>query len=44
MHRPVPQTLIALLLAAAFVAPVAAAEPGGAASETLRGVLDALYI
>ena len=44
MRRPLLQPLVALALAALFVAPVAAAEPGGAGTETLKGTLDALYV
>src|SRR5829696_6436563 len=44
MRRPVPQTLLALSLAAIFVAPAGAVEPGGATRETLRGTLDALFV
>ncbi len=38
------QTLAAILLAATFVAPVAAATPGGATQETLSGVLEAVHV
>lgn len=44
MRRPVLPSILALALAALFVAPVSAIEPGGAANETLTGTLDALYV
>jgi len=44
MRRPVLQTVLAVALAAVFVAPVSAVEAGGADKETLSGVLEALYI
>jgi chitodextrinase len=44
MRRPLLQPLIALALAALFVAPVAAVEPGGAIRQTLRGTLEAIIV
>ena len=44
MRRPTLQILLALLLAAAFAAPVEAATAGAPARESLTGVLEAAYL
>ena len=44
MRRPLLQSLAALAIAALFVAPVAAVEPGGAGKETLKGTLDVIIV
>ncbi|MHB8891351.1 MAG: hypothetical protein ACYC65_04825 [Candidatus Limnocylindrales bacterium] len=42
--RSTLQALLALLIAATFAAPVAAATPGGATQETLSGILEAVHV
>jgi outer membrane biosynthesis protein TonB len=42
--RSTLQVILAVLLAAVFVAPVAAAGPGGATQETISGVLEAVHV
>ena len=42
--RSTLQALAAILLAATFAAPVAAATPGGATEETLTGILEAVHV
>ncbi len=44
MRRTVLHPIAALALAALFVAPVSAVEPGGASTETLSGTLQGLWI
>ena len=44
MRRTTLRTLLALVLALVFVAPVAAVTPGGAAEETLTGVLEQVIV
>ena len=42
--RSTLQVILAILLAAVFVAPVAAAGPGGAGQETVSGILEAVHV